>query len=286
MTRTDAVRSWLAEHQREVIRFGLLAIVNLAPFVISFTSLTEWAHEDLGRSLWIAWALPVAIDAGMVLALVLRWDSAALGDSATGATLLFYALMCASAAGNYRHGLSVSVDAALVLGAMPIVGGFVGEVVLRHERRDVLREMGAVPDPLARFRPARWLVAPVETFGAWRISVTEGVTDAREAVARHRDVDAMPLAARSVFEPFDPPAELVQGAPDADQRPRRRRRPAPPRPGVNVRDLARDAWARAGAGASQSEVVALVHRTHGEGLNDATVRGAVNATRPEGGAIA
>ncbi|MDY7101580.1 MAG: DUF2637 domain-containing protein [Actinomycetota bacterium] len=200
----------LAErHGRRAAIAALLAVVVAAPIVISFASLTAYAVDDLGLGPRTAWALPVALDAAAMVMVALRWDATARGDSAAGPTALFWALVAGSAAANARHGAAVSDDAVVVLAAMPLVAALVLDVVLRHVRRDVLRSMGAVEDPIARFRLARWLVDRRGTWAAWRTSVLEGETSARRAIDLSRDGErTVPVPGGVVTVPDTAPDSL------------------------------------------------------------------------------
>lgn len=192
MTRAENLKEMARRHGPRAAIVVFLGVVLMAPIVISASSLHAYGVDVLGLGDRVAWALPVALDAAALTMVALRWDSTVRGDSAAGPTAMFWALVAGSAAANARHGAAVSDDAVVVLAAMPVVAAMVLDVVLRHARRDALRALGAIEEPLARFRFARWLVAPRETAGAWRASVTEGVTSSRDAIDRYRgDVPAL-----------------------------------------------------------------------------------------------
>lgn len=182
-----------------VVGIGVtLAVVILSPVVLSFGSLVEWANTTLGLSGLFAYIVPVSLDAAALLCMALTFNAVTHAESATFPRALVWTFAGASALANFRHGVTVSPDAALFFPAMPIAAALLLEVTLRRIRRRVLVELGVTESPLARFRAVRWMRFPRETFDAWSSAVEHGLSSPAEAlaVASGRDpVDPEALAA-------------------------------------------------------------------------------------------
>jgi Protein of unknown function (DUF2637) len=165
-----------------------LAVVVLAPVALSFHSLAGWGREALALDGAWPYVVPLALDAAAMACVALTFHAVLRADSAGSTRFLVWAFAGASAAANVRHGGTVSTDAAVFFGAMPIVAALLLDVALRRVRRGALAQLGGVEQPLPRFRAARWLVAPRETWRAWCMAVREGITSPAEAlrVSRRR----------------------------------------------------------------------------------------------------
>jgi hypothetical protein len=165
-----------------------LTVVVLSPLVLSFHSLAGWGHEALGLVWPLTWVVPLTLDAAALVCVGLTFHAMLRADSAGASRLLVWVFAGASAAANWRHGAAISPDAAVYYAAMPLVAALLLDITLRRVRRTALAGLGALERPLPRYRAARWIVAPTETWRAWRTAVREGITDPTQAltVARER----------------------------------------------------------------------------------------------------
>lgn len=163
-----------------------LAVVVLAPVALSFHSLAGWARESLALDGPWPYVVPLSLDAAAMACVAMTFHAVLRADSAGSTRFLVWVFAGASALANVRHGATVSLDATVFFGAMPLVAALLLDVALRRVRRGALASLGGVEQPLPRFRAARWLVAPRETARAWAYSVREGVTSPAEALALSR----------------------------------------------------------------------------------------------------
>lgn len=161
-----------------------IVVVLAAPVAISAKSLAGWGRESLGLTDGWEWLAPVPLDGAALACVGLALRATLRGDAPGLARVLVWALAGGSAWANYRHGASISPDAAYFFAVQPLLGALLLDLVLRSARRDALGGLGALERPLARYRLARWLVAPKETWEAWRTAVREGITDPAEALQR------------------------------------------------------------------------------------------------------
>jgi hypothetical protein len=164
-----------------VIAIGL-AVVVLAPVALSVHSLADWGREKLGLTGNWPFVVPVALDCAALVCVGLTFYSVLKADSAGAARLLVWVLAGASATANARHGAEISTDATVFFAAMPLLAALLLDLTLRRVRRTRLADLGGVEPPLPRFRAARWAVAPLETWRAWRIAVRRGITDPTRAL--------------------------------------------------------------------------------------------------------
>lgn len=162
---------------------GLVAVVA-APVAISARSLAGWGREALGLVDGWEWLVPLPLDGAALACVGLALHATLRGDAPGLARVLVWVLAAASSAANWRHGTTVSPDAAVFFASMPLLAALLLDLVLRRVRHAALGGLGALERPLARYRAARWLVAPRETWRAWRTAVREGITDPTEALAR------------------------------------------------------------------------------------------------------
>lgn len=175
-----------------------LGVVILAPVALSFGSLVDWASDALNLSGPWPYVVPVALDAAALLCMALTFHAVTHAESAAFPRALVWAFAVASAAANYRHGISISPDAAIFFPAMPLAAALLLEVTLRRVRRTILAQLGVTERPLARFRAVRWVRFPAETFAAWSAAVEHGLSSPAEA-----------LAVATGRDPVDPSAVAV-----------------------------------------------------------------------------
>lgn len=163
-----------------------LVVVWLAPVALSWQSLAGWGREALGLAGPLPHLVPVALDLAALVCLGLTLHATLRADSATGPRLLVWVFAGASAVANVRHGATISTDAAIFYAAMPLGATLLADVSLRRVRRDALAHLGAIEPALPRYRAARWLVAPRETWRAWCTAVRDGITSPAEALREAR----------------------------------------------------------------------------------------------------
>jgi len=210
MTATHRLTAWGSA--------AAIAFVALTPMILSAQSLASWARTSLGLSGASPWLVPVSLDVAAFACIALALHASLRGDAAGASKLLAWLLVAGSAAANYRHGHQVSDDAAVYFPGLPLLAMLLVELGLRYLRRSALVAAGRTESVLPHFRLARWAVAPVETFAAWRTAVTEGYsspTDAVQAVRRRREGE-VPNVAESPVELAASAAELA-GMAKADQ---------------------------------------------------------------------
>jgi len=184
------------------------AIVVPAPFVLSFASLTAWARDAVGLSPYLAPAVPLALDAAAIVSVCLTFLAVLRADAAGIARPLAWLIAAGSSVANARHGAATSLDAAILLACMPILTMTLVDIGLRRVLRNALAARGAVEPPVARFRFARWAIAPRETVKAWAWSVREQVVSPAEAIAASRRRPE--LTAAGVLDPTELAAEAVE----------------------------------------------------------------------------
>jgi hypothetical protein len=168
-----------------VTGIGITAVVA-APVAISARSLAGWGREALGLTGGWEWLAPVPLDGAALACVGLALHATQRGEAPGLSRILVWVLAAGSAWANWRHGATISPDAALYFAVQPLLAALLLDLVLRRVRHDALGDLGALERPLARYRMARWLVAPRETWRAWRTAVCDGITDPDEALARVR----------------------------------------------------------------------------------------------------
>jgi hypothetical protein len=164
----------------------LLVVVGIAA-AMSWNGLVGFGTDVLHLKEPWAYGVPVSLDVAAMLCGFLSLRAVIAHDSAAGPRLLTFFLVIGSAGANYYHASNEdggSTAAALYFGAMSVLSWWLFDVVLKQIRRTMLRRIGAVERPLARFRIVRWLRYPRETFAAWSLSVRYGLTRPEDALAR------------------------------------------------------------------------------------------------------
>lgn len=202
--------------QQQVVTWGgyalLVVVVGIAASM-SWTGLVGFGKDTLHLSGVMTYGVPVSLDVAAMLCGFLALRSVVSNDSAAGPRMLTFLLVGGSAAANYYHADHMkdgSTQAALYFGAMSILSWFLWDVVLRQIRRGMLRSIGAVERPLARFRLVRWMRYPRETFAAWSLSVRYGVTRPDDALQRVWDSQQQLETVREIEE-LEALQELPEG---------------------------------------------------------------------------
>lgn len=172
------------------LKLGLgltLAVVVLAPETAAWHGLLGLAQDRFGLTGGWQYVVPLSAGVAAFYTALLAVRHVLEGDSATSERALTWAYASGGAALNYWYEASQGKSAAaLYFGAASLSSALLWDRTLRAWRRDELRDMGALEQPLPRFRALRWVVAPGETFGAWKLAITEGITVPAEALARAR----------------------------------------------------------------------------------------------------
>lgn len=182
-----------------VATIGVLSVaVVAAPAALSFHSLADWSRDRLALTGNWPYLVPVALDATAAAYAGLTFYASLRGESAGVARLMVWVAGVASAVANYRHGSTISPDAAYFLAAMPLSAALLLDVILRRIRRTVLADAGTIEPALPRYRGMRWVIAPVWTYRAWRTALLDGIDDPRRALAVARGILPHPT-----FDPGD-----------------------------------------------------------------------------------
>lgn len=172
-----------------------LALVILAPALLSSSDLLRWANsqDGLGLPVWWAWLAFVALDAAAVVCVGMVTLSAWRGEGGGMFEILTWLFAAGSAWANYRHGLTTPAgDDQFFFPAMSLAGPLLLHVTLSRVRKwyrvDAGRQVAARP----RFG-LRWLpgVAFRQTLRAWQASVREGLERPDLAVGHVQERDML-----------------------------------------------------------------------------------------------
>jgi hypothetical protein len=169
-----------------------LLVVALPPVGSSARNLYALGHEQLALPGRWALLVPLSVDAAALLCVVLTLRALYAAQSAGLARLLVAVFAAFSAWLGYQEAATIGTTAAVVFyPAMPVAAALLLDMVLRHRRRDVLDDLGALEPPLPRYRALRWLIAPRETWRAWSVGVRHGITDPAVCLAFVRETAAL-----------------------------------------------------------------------------------------------
>lgn len=164
----------------------VLVLVVVAPAAASWHGLTLWGRDHGAAGAW-AYLVPLVVDGAAAYAAWLALVDVLRARSALVNRLLVWAYAVGSAALNAVHAAAVGgLGAAAFFAGASASAALLWDRTLRHARWQQLDELGAIEPPLPRFRALRWLLAPRETFGAWRLAVCEGTSRPGEALAVYR----------------------------------------------------------------------------------------------------
>lgn len=214
---------------RRLISALPLVVVVAAPAVASWHGLVAFGRDWAGLGVW-APLVPLVLDAAALYVAALAWRATLDGDSAGLDRILVWVYAGLSAGLNVWHANSTDggVKAAIFYGAASLSAALIWERTLRSIRRRELREIGAIDAPAPRFRALRWLLPSLrkETYGAWKLAIREGITDAREAMTRYQleqqaaltpapvDVDTVAALEASPSSPRAKRQRLTPGEPE------------------------------------------------------------------------
>lgn len=182
------LRDWTRTHGVSVAGNALLTVVVASVAAMSWQGLVGFAEMFLHLHGPSRYMVPVSLDGAGAACAFLSLRAIIRQDSAAGPRLMVWLFIAASATFNVLHAQRAFHDAAAAVffGGMSVAAVLLFDIVLRSLRRQALRRIGAIEEPLPRFRALRWLVAFGETFAAWRISIREGLTRPEDALALAR----------------------------------------------------------------------------------------------------
>ena len=201
-SRTAASPQALADRAIDVAVTAGVAVLVLVGFATSYHTLLDLAATVGGYPRWLAPAVPLSFDLGIV---VLSLKVAQAAREGRHAPVLRLLVMLLSGVTVLANASAVPGTAARLLHAVPpamFVVCFESAVITM--RRHALQARGAWPQPIPRQHPLRWLLAPRSTWTTWRDSVLADVDPpAARDVPRHRipNVPSEPRPATTVTLP-------------------------------------------------------------------------------------
>ena len=154
---------------------GGLAVLILVGFATSYRTLRDLAATVGGYPSWLAPAVPLSFDLGIVVLSLKVTKAAREGRTAPILRLVVAALSAATVIANAAA--VASLPARLLHGVPPAMFVICFESVVVTARRNALRNMHLLPDALPRLRTARWLLAPRSSWTVWRELVLGSGTD-------------------------------------------------------------------------------------------------------------
>lgn len=163
----------------------LLGLVVLAPEAAAWQGLLALARDTFRMTGGWEYLVPLLFGAAAFYVALLAQRYVLRGDSAMTERALTWLYATAGAAFNFWHASTVlnETAAAIFFGGASLSAALLWDRTLRAWRRDQLREIGALEQPLPRFRALRWLLAMPSTFRAFRAAVLHGLTTPAEALA-------------------------------------------------------------------------------------------------------
>lgn len=167
-----------------------LAFAGFAAVISAIESLAirgqlDFAEHVLGLHGWHAYGVPVALEGGTLVCAALALWAALERDRVITHHFWTAVFLGAAAYANYIGALAADrpAEAAVYLAGACGAALRIWHAILRRIRRTALppRESSG-----ASFSLSRWLLAPRETFRAWRFSVLEGISKRQDALAAVR----------------------------------------------------------------------------------------------------
>jgi hypothetical protein len=179
---------------------GVAVLVSVG-FVTSYATLSSLAVHRGQFPQWLAPAVPLAFDVGIITMSLKVCRLAREGRSAVLLRLLIAALCVCTVVANAAAGVDW---VARVLHAVPPAMFVVCfESVVVSVRRHALQRMGLTPAPLPRVRGVRWLLAPWGTWVRWRAMVLADADMPR--VDRQRPGEPVGRGSAAVAATLGPP---------------------------------------------------------------------------------
>jgi hypothetical protein len=196
----------------------LLGVVVLAPEAAAWQGLLALARDTFHMDGHLAYLVPLLFGAAAFYVALLAQRYVLRGDSAMTERVFTWLYAAAGAGFNFWHADHVQHEpaAALFFGGASLSAALLWDRTLRAWRRDQLREIGALERPLPRFRALRWVLAPVVTFRAFRLSVMRGLSTPDEALALVEAETERKRAARIEAAELARAAERANAVPAAD----------------------------------------------------------------------
>jgi hypothetical protein len=162
-----------------------VTLLILIGFATSYRTLRDLAIDIGGYPPWLAPAVPLSFDLGIVVLSLKVLRLAREGRHAPILRLQVAALSIATVAANASA--ASSPIARLLHAVPPAMFVICFESVVITARRHALERLGRQPTPTPRIRTARWLLAPLSTWTSWRASVL---------AADDRPVSVVPIGKR------------------------------------------------------------------------------------------
>ncbi|RJK95940.1 DUF2637 domain-containing protein [Vallicoccus soli] len=202
---------------------GLLAVIG---FAASYETLRDLALSVGGFSPWLAPAVPLSFDLGIVVLSLKVAMAARKGRSATGLRALVLTLSTASVLANAAA--ARGLVGVLVHAVPPAMFVVCLESAVSDARRDarLTHAPHSVKPALPRRHPVLWFLAPLRTWLAWRQEALAALDPSHVAApsadhAASSPPAALPTHGLKGIEPADLP-EPAAVTPQAQERGRRR----------------------------------------------------------------
>jgi Protein of unknown function (DUF2637) len=155
------------------IAAGLIVLI-LVGFAASYGTLRDLAATAGGYPAWLAPAIPLSFDLGIVVLSLKVARAAREGRTAPVLRLLIVALSAATVAANISA--ATTIAARLLHAVPPAMFVICFESVVITARRAALDRQGLLPHPLPRLSLARWILAPRASWSTWRqLVLAEGL---------------------------------------------------------------------------------------------------------------
>ncbi|MGH9380821.1 MAG: DUF2637 domain-containing protein [Thermoanaerobaculia bacterium] len=166
---------------------GFAAVITAIELMAVRGQLDFGTHVIGLSGAWV-YVVPVALEGGTLVSASLALWSVLTRDPSFGHRMWTGVFLGAAALANYLGSVAAGrpTIAALYLAGFAVAALRMWHAILHRVTRGQLRATGAMEAPLPRWRTLRWLVAPGETFRAWRYAVREGITRPAEALAAAR----------------------------------------------------------------------------------------------------
>lgn len=189
-----------------VIVVGAIGAVLLAIETVAVRGQLDFARHVLELEGHYVAVVPLALEGATAAAAGLTLWATLTGDPVFMHKLWTWIFLGAAVAANWSGALAAgrSTMAALFL-AFTCVGALhLWHALLQRIQRNALRALGAMESPLPRFRVLRLIVAPRETFTAWKLAIRHDITRPADALAlARREVIATPAAAPAAINEVD-----------------------------------------------------------------------------------
>lgn len=165
------------------VAFSFYVVVFASVAAMSYRGLMAFAEDTLALTGGWRFVVPVSLDGAAVSASFFGYRAAIHGEPAFGPRILVCLFGGASAFFNWHEAAAErGLLAAAFYAAMSVLVVVMFDLGAKQIRRRALARQGKLEPPLPRFRLARWLLAPVETFRALRIAALETDLTAEQAV--------------------------------------------------------------------------------------------------------